>query len=170
MFKHFGLDVEPDKMIQYSRLTPTFWAVLSDDALFRVPDSSEPSEIATGEKRNGSGEQHASSTQATEPISFAKHEREGLPSRAHIMDDLLLELQQPITITESGKSRRISKQQALLLAILQQVTRGKRYAWKLFWSMFTHFALDQEPDIYLQAFRDDPDSPTLQEELEREQW
>src|SRR5262249_8126606 len=89
--------------------------------------------------------------------------REGLPARAHIMDDLLLELQQPITITESGRSRMISKQQALRMTILQQAMMGKRYAWKLFWSMFTHFALDQEPDKYLRAFRDDPDSPAMQQ-------
>jgi hypothetical protein len=71
------------------------------------------------------------------------------PKRANLMDDLLLELQEPITITERGKQKQITKQEALLRILLVKSTASSS-AFQLFWAIFRHYDLDQEPDKYLQ--------------------
>src|SRR6266567_7182635 len=83
-----------------------------------------------------------------------KHDpEEGMPDRHHIMDDLLLELQQKISMTENGRSRRMTKQTALLLSLVHAASKGKGRAFDLFWAIYRHYELDAEPDRYLEQRR-----------------
>ncbi len=70
------------------------------------------------------------------------------------MDDLLLELQQPITISEGGRLKAITKQEALLITLAKQSLEGNTKAWDLVWAISKHYELDQEPDKYLRSFRE----------------
>jgi hypothetical protein len=73
------------------------------------------------------------------------------PKRANIMDDLLLELQEMITITERGKQKRITKQEALLRTVLAK-SIGDASAFKLFWAIFQHYELDHQPEKLFAAW------------------
>ena len=79
-------------------------------------------------------------------------ENEFLPKRVNIMDDLLLELQEQITVVEGGKSKKITKQRALLISLVTRSMRRNTTAFNLFWAIFQHYELDQEPDKYLTFF------------------
>ncbi len=127
VFKHYHLDREPDPKITFHRFTPALEkrleALLNDEPFSRRATSLE------------------------------EEEKQYRPTRDHVMDDLLLELQQPITITERGRSKRITKQEALLRTLVRQCLKGNTKAWDLFWAMSKHYELDQEPDKYLRTYR-----------------
>jgi hypothetical protein len=69
------------------------------------------------------------------------------PERANILDDLLLELQESVTITERGKQKRITKQEALLRSLLVNSIADVS-AFKLFRAIFQHYELDPQPKKY----------------------
>ncbi len=82
------------------------------------------------------------------------------------MDDLLLELQQPITISEGGRLKAITKQEALLITLAKQSLEGNTKAWDLVWAISKHYEMDQEPDKYLRSFRE-RSAAELQEAIEK---
>jgi hypothetical protein len=139
--KHYHLDREPDPNVTFRRFTPADEKLI--DQLF--------------------GEDIENFT----PITwFEEEQKQYRPKRNHFMDDLLLELQQPITISEGGKAKTITKQEALLRTLVRQCLKGNTKAWDLVWAMSKHYELDQEPDKYLTSFRDR--SPAeLQEAIEK---
>ncbi len=141
LFKHYHLDREPDPNITFHRFTPGYEKLM--DQLF---DENIPLTATIKD--------------------FAEEDKRYRPKRDHIMDDFLLELQQPITISESGRSKRITKQEALLRTLVKQCLKGNTKAWDLVWAMSKHYELDQEPDKYLRSFRER--SPAeLQEAIEK---
>ncbi len=129
LFKHYHLDREPDPNITFHRWTPAVEKLIE----------------------NFLNEETPTSGTAT---SFEEEEKRYRPKRDHIMDDLLLELQQPITISEGGRSKKITKQEALLRILARQCLKGNTKAWDLVWAMSKHYELDQEPDKYLRSFRE----------------
>ncbi len=140
LFKHYHLDREPDPNITFHRFTPAF------EKLMDVLNVEIPFEVATA--------------------SYEEAEKKYRPKRDHIMDDLLLELQKPIAIFEGGRSKKITKQEALLRTLVKQCLKGNTKAWDLVWAMSKHYELDQEPDGYLRSFRER--SPAeLQEAIEK---
>jgi hypothetical protein len=140
LFKHYSLDQEPDHRTMYYRRTPSL-VKLIDKALesvrqYEAAEAGIPCEGATSETDD----------KKDDPKEF-------LPKRVNIMDDLLLELQEQITMQERGKSKKITKQQALLMSLVTRVLRGNTTAFSLFWAMIEHYGLDEEPDKYLTYYR-----------------
>jgi uncharacterized protein DUF5681 len=133
LIKHFGVDREPDKGVIFYRpalhpFSSQTRAWLEEPAPPGPPPPWRPFPewiaVAPGEERP--------------------------PKRANVMDDLLLELQELITITERGKQKRITKQEALLRSLLAKSTSSSS-AFHLFWVIVRHYELDQETDKYLQC-------------------
>ncbi len=147
LFKHYHLDRKPDPNVSFSRLTPA-----REKRLYQWINDETP----------------APGTEKLTDTSWDEDDKQYRPERAHIMDDLLLELQQDITISDCGKPKKISKQQALLLSLVTQSMKGDSRAWKLFWAMFKHYELDQEPDKYLISFSFDGTHDELKKKMERE--
>jgi hypothetical protein len=140
LFKHYQLDQEPDEHASYYRRTPAVVELIN-----RALEATEY------EARQAQIPSDGPKSIETEDI---KHDPKGfLPKRINIMDDLLLELQEQITIQERGKLKKITKLQALLMSLVTRVLRGNTTAFNLFWAMIEHYGLDKEPDEYLTFFR-----------------
>ncbi len=138
LIRHFGVDKEPEKDICYHRRTPSDEKRM--DRALRVMD-----------KLNDAfdhGTPYIEGPDDRDDLDNAPNEEERPPKRANLMDDLLLELQEPVTIIERGKQKRITKQEALLRTLLAKST-GSVTACRLFWAIFRHYGLDKEPDKYL---------------------
>jgi hypothetical protein len=136
LIRHFGVDKEPEKDIQYYRRTPSDEKRM-DKALRELEKLGDALEHGTPYIED-----------PDDWDDLAPNEDERPPKRPNLMDDLLLELQEPVTIIERGKRKRITKQEALLRTLLAQSTRSVG-TYKLFWAIFRHYALDKEPDKYL---------------------
>ncbi len=141
LYKHYHLDQEPDPNITFHRFTPASEKLM--DQLLNEDISS------------------------LTPITwFEEEEKQYRPKRDHFMDDLLLELQQPITISEGGRLKTITKQEALLITLAKQSLEGNTKAWDLVWAISKHYEMDQEPDKYLRSFRE-RSAAELQEAIEK---
>jgi hypothetical protein len=128
LIKHFGVDREPNKNMIFWRHSPQL------DRLSRH----------AGKVLNAI--RHGTPIPKLEKATPDEDERP--PKRANLMDDLLLELQERVAVTELGKQKRITKQEALLRSLLAK-SMGNISTFRLFWVMFRHYGLDQEPDKYL---------------------
>ncbi len=124
LIRRFGLDREPDDptVDEFRRLCEDNQRIIDALRLRDTPDPVDP-----------------------DALKAAPDENERPPKRANIMDDLLLELQERVTITERGKQKRITKQEALLRSLLAK-SIGDVSAFRLFWAIFQHYELDQQPE------------------------
>ncbi|HYS88642.1 MAG TPA: DUF5681 domain-containing protein [Bradyrhizobium sp.] len=142
MFKHFGLDREPQRDLEYSRWTPALEAMLEQ---FLNEENISCAKAAGPDQSGNSSLDRKQGVRRTADDPGKQY----LPERVHMMDDLLLELQEMITVTEDGKTKTIAKQEALLHVLLKQAMMRKRNAFNLLWAMLKRYELDQEPDKYL---------------------
>ncbi|SRR6266498_1369189 len=138
LIRHFGVDKEPEKDIRYYRRTPS--------------DEKRTERLLRKLDKLGDAIEHGTpyieDPDDRDELDNASNEDERPPKRANLMDDLLLELQEPVTIIERGKQKPITKQEALLRSLLAKST-GSVSAYRLFWAIFRHYELDKEPDKYL---------------------
>ena len=138
LIRHFGVDKEPEKDIRYYRHTPSDERQL-DRALRKLDKWGDALEHGTP---------YIEDPDDRDDLDNGPNEDERPPKRLNLMDDLLLELQERITIIERGKQKRITKQEALLRTLLAKSTESIT-AYRLFWAVFRHYGLDKEPDKYL---------------------